>query len=144
MGILQKLFGGSDTDGTSTDAGLLILRLGGLAMALAHGTGKIPPGEGFVQAVTGLGFPLPSLFSWAAGLAEFLGGLLLALGLLTRPAAASVLVTMMIAFFLQHAADPFRVRELAFLYGIFALVLLFIGAGRFSLDYIVRRKWLGY
>jgi putative oxidoreductase len=120
------------------DWGLLLLRLffGG-TLAVMHGWGKLPVSEEFVNGVAGLGFPFPALFAWAAALSEFVGGLLLVAGLLTRPAALFVFATMAVAAFLQHAADPFNVKELALAYGAAALALAFTGAGRFSLDYLL-------
>lgn len=87
-----------------------------------------------------MGFPLPALFAWAAALSELGGGLLLAIGLLTRPAALTVLITMLVAAFVRNAGAPFGDRELALLYGIAALLFLLAGAGRYSLDAQLRRK----
>ena len=141
--MLRSLLIGSGDTSRATDIGLLILRLGvGVTMALGHGLGKLPPSDGFVAATGELGFPAPGLFAWLAALAEFGGGLLLAFGLLTRPAALAVAFTMAVAFFGQHGADPFAERELAFVYGIAALALLASGAGRFSFDARLRRRWL--
>lgn len=110
----------------------------GLAMAFGHGWGKVPPGDGFVEGVTGLGFPMPYVFAWAAAFSEFAGGLLLAIGLFTRPAATLVACTMFVAGVVFHAADPFNRKELAFLYLVIALVFMFRGAGRFSVDRFIR------
>jgi putative oxidoreductase len=119
----------------ASDLALLVLRLfTGLALALAHGMGKVPPGERFVSGVEGLGFPAPLLFAWAAGLSEFAGGLLLAAGLFTRPAALMILITMLVAGFRRHAADPFADKEKAFLYAAIAFVFLIVGGGRLALD----------
>ncbi len=137
----RTLLGGAGGADAAADAGLLILRLfAGLALAFGHGLGKIPPSAGFVEATAALGFPLPEVFAWAAGLAEFVGGLLLVVGLLTRPAAVFVAFTMAVAAFGQHAADPFADKEMALLYGVIALTLLLSGAGRFSLDALLRRR----
>jgi putative oxidoreductase len=123
------------------DAGLLVLRLmAGLALAFAHGINKIPPTEGFIGGVEALGFPLPVFFAWSAGIAEFLGGLCLAIGLLTRPASLLIAFTMAVAFFLRHADDPFGSKEKAFLFGGIALLYLFTGAGRFSTDAFFRNQ----
>lgn len=122
--------------------GLLWLRvLMGLGIA-SHGYQKIFGGHiaQLTQGVAQLGFPLPELFAWAAALSEFLGGLCIVLGLGTRIAAAFVLVTMSVAAFLQHAADPFRVKELALAYWTMAGTLLPTGAGALSLDALIRRR----
>jgi len=117
------------------NAGLLFLRLvAGLSLGLAHGLGKIPPSEKFIQGVTSLGFPLPTFFAWSAGLSEFLGALLIAAGLFTRPAAAFVAITMGVALFVAHAADPFKSRELALLYFTAAGTIFLTGPGAWSLD----------
>ena len=65
------------------DAGLLLLRVfAGLSLAGAHGWSKVTNPSGIIKGAGDLGFPAPALFGWAAALSEFLGGLLLAIGLL--------------------------------------------------------------
>lgn len=141
MRVKQLLFGGASVDSSAANLGLMLLRVfAGLALALAHGWGKLPPGEGFVSMVGGMGMPAPELFAWLSGLAEFGGGLLLALGLLTRPAALIVLVNMTTAVLLAHAGDPFGEREKAMLFGMAALLYLLAGAGRYSLDALIRGR----
>ncbi|MGB3541631.1 DoxX family protein [Rubrivirga sp.] len=140
MTIRDFLFGTGKTS-RATDIGLLILRVGiGLPMAFGHGLGKIPPSEGFIGATGDMGFPIPIVFAWAAALSEFLGGLLIALGLLTRPAALMLAITMAVAAFVRHAADPFSTKELALVYLAASLALLATGAGRYAIDRALRRR----
>ena len=145
-----------------SDVALLLLRLSGLGMALAHGYGKVVSlaageGDGFIAGVASLGFPLPALFAWSAALAEFLGGLCVALGLGTRVAAASAAFTMLVAAFLRHhalqhllvalgamKASEETVRswgnpELALVYLVVFAALALTGGGRFSLERLFRR-----
>lgn len=144
MTLRSALFGSGATS-RATDLGLLILRLGaGLALAFAHGLGKIPPSPGFVEGTAEMGFPLPLLFAWAAALSEFAGGLLLALGLATRPAAFFVSCTMAVAFFVRHGDDTFVDGEKAFLFLLAALTLLVAGAGRYALDRFLARERVSY
>ena len=144
----------------SSDLALVFLRLSGLGLALAHGYGKVvalAAGDGgrFIAGVESLGFPLPGLFAWAAALAEFLGGLCVALGLGTRVAAALAGFTMFVAAFLRHhalqhllvavgamRASEETVRswgnpELALLYLVVFGTLVLTGGGRFSLDHLL-------
>lgn len=125
----------------SRDAGLLLIRLAlGLPLAVLHGIGKVPPSEGFINGVTAMGFPLPVLFAWAAGLAEFAGGLLVAIGLFTRPAAASIAFTMAVAAFIRHAGEPLGDRELPIVFLGTALGVLLVGPGQWSLDSWFQRR----
>lgn len=132
----QRFFiGGAGGADALADLGLLLLRVfAGLAMAFAHGLGKLPPSPGFVRTVGGLGFPAPELFAWGAGVAEFAGGLLLAIGLLTRPASLAIAFTMAVAAFGRHADDPFAGKEKALLFLFVAVMYLLTGPGRFSVD----------
>ena len=109
-------------------------------MALGHGLGKIPPSERFVNGTAEMGFPLPEFFAWSAGGAEFGGGLLLALGLLTRPASFFIGCTMLVAGFIRHAADPFGGKEKALLYLAISIAFALVGAGKYSIDAVIRSR----
>ena len=138
---MNLIFGGVGIRSTAGNIGLLILRVfAGLGLAFAHGIGKVPPSERFIAGVVKLGFPLPTLFAWAAGASELLGGVFLAAGFMTRPAAFFVACTMAAAAFIRHAADPFGGKEKALLYLCIAIFYFFVGAGRFSIDGFIRKQ----
>jgi putative oxidoreductase len=86
-----------------------------------------------------LGFPMPIVFAWAAGLSEFLGGIFLAIGLLTRISSFFIACTMLVALLGVHAADPFNKQELAFMYLFVAFAFLLKGAGDWSVDSFLRK-----
>jgi putative oxidoreductase len=141
MQLKTWICGGVPVSGFPANFGLLVLRVvTGLGIAFGHGLGKIPPGERFVAGVAEMGFPWPALFAWAAGLSELGGGLLLALGLATRPASLFIFVTMMVAAVLRHADDPFSGKEKALLYACVSLLFLLMGAARPSLDALIRKR----
>lgn len=122
------------------DLGLLLFRLSiGLMMAFMHGMGKLPPPEQMITGVGSMGFPAPLVFAWAAALSEFVGALCIAAGLFTRIAAGFLGFTMAVAAFVVHSADAFDVKEKALFYFAACVLLIFTGAGRFSLDRIVRK-----
>ncbi|WP_257455461.1 DoxX family protein [Archangium lipolyticum] len=112
----------------------------GLTLALLHGLPKVTGGvDQFARGVAALGFPYPTFFAWCAALAELVGGLLVAVGLFTRPAAAFATFTMVVALY-RHRADPFARMELALLYFAVMFAALLIGAGPLSLDSKVRHR----
>ena len=127
-----------------SETGILLVRVVvGAAMA-AHGAQKLFGWfGGYGLKGTGgffdqLGFRPGIAFAAAAGLSEFLGGLLLILGLFTPLGAAAVLGAMIVASVSVHLKSGFFATnngiELPFLYGIVSLGLIFIGAGKYSLD----------
>jgi len=137
----RDLLFGPTPPSRATDLGLLVLRVGvGLSLAFAHGMGKLPPSAGFIETTAEMGFPLPTLFAWAAALSEFAGGLLVALGLATRPAAFFAGFTMAAAFFIRHGGDAFGSREKPFLFLVVFVALVVMGAGRYSVDGWIRQR----
>ena len=73
------------------------------------------------------------LLAYWIGILEFFGGILLAIGLLTRPVAVMVLVQMAVAMFLVHLGNGFFWFEGGFEYplmwGLLALAIAFRGGG---------------
>ena len=144
--IMQFLFGGPGIATISGDIGLLVLRVTfGAYMAVQHGWSKLysngswGPSQELITGVSDMGFPAPVLFAWATALAEFVAAGLIAIGLLTRPAALVLGFNMLVAAFVAHKNDGWGVREMAMLYFAPCLLLLFTGAGRFSIDRLIRR-----
>ncbi|WP_413560545.1 DoxX family protein [Bdellovibrio sp. HCB209] len=133
MNVKGFLF--AQNTGTTGQVGLLVLRLfAGLVMAFAHGMGKFPISDQLIAGVESVGFPMPVVFAYAAALTELVGGVLLALGLLTRPVGLFLAFTMFVAGVFIHGADPFNVKELAFFYMFVYIFFACYGGGRFSLD----------
>lgn len=138
--IKKILFGGESGLSPLANAGITILRIfAGAALAFGHGFGKLPPSDGLIERTGSMGFPIPVLFAWAAALSEFVGGLLLALGLLTRVSSFFIAFTMVVAVFGVHLNDPFGRKELGLMYLVVALMFLFKGAGDWSIDALIRK-----
>ena len=121
----------------SANCGLLALRLWvGLSMLLLHGWGKITN----FDSMSGKFLDLMGIGSKAglvmAIFAEAVCSILLILGLFTRFAALSLMITMSVAFFLQHKGvlkGPGS-GELAFIYLAAYVALFLAGGGKFSVD----------
>lgn len=141
MRIREILFGGTGGGSKLADIGLAVLRVAaGVAMAVNHGAAKIQDPSKIISGAEGLGFPVPTFFGWMAAISEFFGGILLALGLATRPAALLVGCTMFTAAFVAHARDDFKTREPALLFLSIAVLFLLAGAGRYGVDALLRRR----
>ncbi len=128
-------------------AAVLIARLIiGLGVA-AHGAQKLfgwfggygPSGTG--KFMESLGFYPGVVFAVAAGLGEFIGGLLLALGLLGGLGPALVILVMLVAIITVHLNKGFFSSnggwELPAMVIGGALALDFGGMGRFTLDRVI-------
>ncbi|KQR94729.1 DoxX family protein [Chryseobacterium sp. Leaf180] len=73
-------------------------------------------------------------------LAEFVCSIFIILGLFTRIASGILLFTMGIAAFVVHGADPFSDREMSLLYAAIYMVLITVGAGKISVDYMIEKR----
>ena len=80
------------------------------------------------------GVPNPLLAAYVSVYAQFSAGILFGLGLLTRPAAAVMVINFIVALLVAHVGTPFRtwLEPLAMLSG--SLFLLVHGPGRLALD----------
>jgi putative oxidoreductase len=129
---------------TDNGAGALALRIPVGIIFAAHGAQKLFGWfggyglEGTGQFFGSVGLNPGYLMALLAGLAEFVGGVALVLGVLVRPAAAALAFAMLVAIFAVHWDKGFFAASGGYEYALalFAasLALLFSGAGRFSVD----------
>lgn len=139
--MLNFIFSGEAIKSFFLNIGLALLRIfTGLSISLVHGINKIPVSDRFIDATRELGFPFPVIFAWAAGISEFGCGLLLAVGLATRPSAFFLSSTMFVAAFIRHADDPFTTKEIALLYLAIFVFFFLTGSGKFGIDHLLRSK----
>jgi putative oxidoreductase len=84
--------------------------------------------------------PYPLLAAHVSVYAQFAAGLLYALGLFTRPAAAIMVVNFIVALIVAHVGTPFRtwLEPMAMLSG--SLFLLVNGPGRLALDNLLAAR----
>ena len=126
-------------------APLVVRVLVGIIMA-AHGLQKLQVGPAtFGLVLSELGVPLPTFMAYVVTLVEFVGGILLIVGLLSRFAALLLTIDLVMAILLvkvhvgllspQSGPPPGAELDLGLIAGF--LVILLAGPGRLSLDYLL-------
>lgn len=123
---------------------VLILRLFLGFAFMMHGSQKLLGafGGGGVSGVAGmmgkLGIEPSLLWAWVVSITEFVGGVCLFFGFLTRFWAAGLVIDMAVAVVKVHLVNGFFVGkngvELPLTFGVIALVILLTGPGSMSMD----------
>lgn len=132
---------------TDVSTAVLLLRVVLGVVFFAHGAQKVlgwwggPGLAGTVQFMAGMG--IPAFLAYAAAFTEFLGGIFLILGFLTRISAVGIGITMLVAIFMVHLKQGFFAPggiEYSLTLGVISLVILLLGPGRYSVDYNLFHK----
>ena len=130
------------------DLAILIFRIALGLCFVVHGLGKlgiVGPGNlsGFTSWLKSLGLPYPAFQARIAMLSELIGGSLIALGFGTRIAAFFCFVAMAVAAAIGHKGGGYLItnnppgNEYALNLAVLMLVLILIGPGHYSLDYLL-------
>jgi putative oxidoreductase len=124
---------------------LSILRIMSALLFIAHGTQKLFsfPARPMPDGGSPPPFELFSLIG-AAGVLEFVGGILLLVGLLTRPVAFILSGMMAVAYFIAHHPRTFypvnNGGDAAILFCFIFLFLFFAGGGPLSVDALFAKR----
>lgn len=131
---MRKIFTINNTS-DATDIGLLIARIGIAILMFTHGIPKL------LLLFSEAPIQFPSVMGMSAELslclaifAEVICSVFILIGFATRLAALPLIVTMLIAAFFIHLADPFSVKESSLHYLLVYIVFLFTGSGKYSVD----------
>jgi len=125
-------------------AGWTVLRAVVGLMMIHNGLDKLADIPSFSAAyVEVIGLPFPTFFSYLAAFTELLAAPLVAIGLLTRPAALGLFGTMCVAMYHHILVAGFSIAylELSAIYASCFLFFTINGAGIFSLDALIA-GWL--
>lgn len=118
---------------------LLLLRVGVSGFMLTHGFPKllkVMNGNMQFGDPYGLGAEVSLVL---AAFAEGICSILVILGLGTRLAVIPLIFTMVTVVFVVHGNDPFGRQELPLLYLLVYITLLITGAGKYSIDQIIKK-----
>jgi putative oxidoreductase len=132
---------------TNDSWGLLGLRLVTGAIFIAHGLPKFGIGDGGLSGLAGwlgsMGVPLPMLSAVLVASSEAIGGAMLIIGFMTRFAAATQVIAMLVAVFMVHWSNGLAGEggyQWALLLAVAAFTLMMDGAGRYSIDRMMSQK----
>ncbi len=120
-----------------------VLRVVAGLVMMHNGLDKLSNIQSFADAyVSIIGLPFPIFFSYCAAYTELIGSVLLALGLLTRPAAAGLLSTMLVAMYHHVLVAGFSIPylELSMLYAACFQLFLVNGGGQYSVDAVLANQ----
>ena len=136
--------------GTKLGLDTLPVRIGAGVIFTAHGAQKLFGWfggyglEGTAGWMESIGLVPGTLMAALAGGAEFFGGLLLIAGLLVRPTAVVLAVTMLVAIITVHLQNGLFMSNGGYEFGLALLVisvgLALRGAGSLSLDNLLQNK----
>ena len=106
----------------------------------AHGLKKLGVGVSEAEVVPNP-LNLPEAFnSLFADAANLFFPVFVILGLATRIAILPILAVTLTGYFVLHFHDAPLIKDTPFMYSLSFLVLLFLGPGKYSLDYFIQRK----
>jgi putative oxidoreductase len=131
-----------------TSVFLLLVRLYFFWQLFLSGKGKLSNLGKFSEFFASLGIPLPALNAFFIGSLECFGSLLIIVGLASRPLALLIAISMLVAYFtadfeaissIFSDSDKF-VKADPFPFLLAALIIYVFGAGKFSVDALLRRR----
>jgi putative oxidoreductase len=115
--------------------GALVMRLALGVSMVVHGYEKvIPHGALYHYAHYIVSLGVPSWLGYVSAYTEFVGGILLILGLLTRLAAALIAINMLVAFSVVGIHQGFGIYNYILALVALGMMLTFYGAGALALD----------
>lgn len=125
---------------------LLMIRLYWGWQFFLSGKGKLMDLPRVTEFFTSLGLPQPGFQALLAGSVECFGGLLLVIGLLSRPVAVPLIITMVVAFITADRealtgmfSDPDSFLGAApFLFLLASVIIFIFGPGALSVDALIR------
>jgi putative oxidoreductase len=128
--------------GLSTTAETVLRLVAGLAM-VTHGWPKITNPFGSVGMVESLGFVPGALWSPLLAGTEFFGGILLAIGFLTRPAAFGCFIVLCVTTYFHWVvqAEGYSGAEKSILWAAMMLFFVIRGGNAHSVDAKIGRQF---
>jgi putative oxidoreductase len=122
--------------------GLNLIRIITGLLMVYHGAEVLDPKKisDYANWLTDLHFPAPSLMAYLGKGAEFIGGILFTVGLLTRLATVALAITMAVITFGMGSGKFLTEDQHPFMFLLMFILFFFTGAGKISFDYLLFSK----
>ena len=114
-------------------AALLALRLAVGVVFAVHGWAKLGDVDAFAGMLSTGGWPLATFFAWVVAIVEFVGGLMLIVGIYARLAAKLLAIIMIVALLFVHTKLPWATAELPLVLLGGSLAIMAMGGGKWRL-----------
>jgi putative oxidoreductase len=146
--VIQRLYDGFVKVVSSLQSPfLLVVRLYWGWQISQNGWGKLHNLSHVTEFFASLGLPAPAFTATFVASFEFVGGILLAIGLLSRIAALGIVIDMFMAYWMADRAsllaffsDPGKFSNAdPFIFFFVGLIILIVGPGKLSLDTLIDR-----
>lgn len=116
------------------DVAILLLRIGVGVIFVLAGWGKLTGIEGVQGFFGDIGIPAAALMAWVVALTEFVGGLMVLIGLYLRIPALLLAVVMVVAIFTVKLEQGFNAMRIDLTLLLMSLALSILGSGKMSFE----------
>lgn len=120
------------------DVAILLLRIGVGVIFVLAGWGKLTGIEGVQGFFGDIGIPAAALMAWVVALTEFVGGLMVLIGLYLRIPALLLAVVMVVAIFTVKLEQGFDALRIDLSLMLMSLALCILGSGKISFEHLFK------
>lgn len=121
------------------DVAILLLRIGVGVIFIVAGWGKLTGIEGTQGFFANIGIPAAGLMAWVVALVEFVGGLMVLVGLYLRVPALLLAMVMVVAIFTVKLEQGFSALRIDLTLMLMSLALFILGSGKISFEHLFKR-----
>lgn len=125
---------------TKRNLGLLIIRFSLALVFIIHGWLKLQNLESTGMFFESLTIPYPHIMAYVAGIVEFGGGILLALGIFSCLTYSLLAITMLVAVVTTLSRGFVDGYEFALVFFCFFIALMFIGPGEWTFKQLFHKS----
>lgn len=121
------------------DLAILFLRIAVGVIFIVAGWGKITGIEGTQGFFGNIGIPAAGLMAWVVALVEFVGGIMVLIGLYIRVPSILLAVVMVVAIFTVKMGGEFSNMRIDITLLAMSLALFILGSGKISVEHLIKK-----